>query len=89
MLAPPGYRIYQGETIAVAVASSVAAVVEANFRVMYDDGSLDLFNVSRFTSGSARAIELFGADHVAKKPGTVISGALNPFTSLKRGQFYY
>lgn len=89
MLPPRGYRIFQGETIALAVVSSVAAVVQGRFRVEYDDGTIDRFNIDRFTSGSARAIEIFNSKTVAKGTGTIISGSLNPFTSLKRGQFYY
>ena len=89
MFVPGSFPIEPGENIGLAVASSLASVVEANFRVVYENGDRDLFTISRFTSGSERGIELFGSRHVAKRAGRIVSGALNPFTSLKRGQFYY
>src|SRR2546430_16550576 len=53
--AAPAYRIYNGDTILVTLWSSVAAVVDGFFRVVYDDGTTDTLRIDRSTTSSARA----------------------------------
>lgn len=89
MLPPPGYRIFPGETIAVVVVSSVAATMNGVFRVEYDDGTLDFFNIQAQTLGTSRAYEFLATNHSAKQRGTIVSGVLRSPTNVLRGQLGY
>lgn len=82
------HRILQGDVIALVFQSSIVAEIEGDFRVVYDDGSDDIFHVPRATTGAVRLEEFSRPSRTAVKNGYVVSGVITAAQSLKRGQTY-
>ncbi len=83
------YRLRQGDTIGVVAASSQEAILDGSWRILYDDGALDIFTLIRASTGTTRVREYFSTDGVAKRAGEIVSGVLrSPASGLNRGEVY-
>lgn len=83
------YRLRSGDVIAGFVVSSLATVLRASFRVVYDDGTDDELIVPDFTTVATRTLETLTTETRAKKDGYVVGGVVISVSTLpKRGQTY-
>lgn len=82
------FRLRQGDRLTVKSIASVVAQVEADFRVVYDDGSDDLFHVPRFVTVADRIEQSHPAAKTALMGGYVVSGQVTSASTLGRGQCY-
>src|SRR2546427_10551038 len=73
---PGGVRIYQGETFAVQGWSNSAISLTGQFRILYDDGTEDVFSIDRTALGASRTRTGISSRRVAKTDGWVNSGSV-------------
>lgn len=82
------FRLRRGDVITVTTISSVAAVLEADFSILYDHGMADSFHIPRFTTLATRTEETQRPSKVALRDGWIVSGQVTAATVLGRGQTY-
>lgn len=89
---PVSYHIHQGESIVVALFSSVVMTLNAKFRILYDDGSTDTCIVDDFATGSTRVGEQAKSVWIAREHGAIVEGTAQisggTAAQPKRGQTY-
>src|SRR2546427_4257787 len=73
---PGGVRIYQGETIAGQGWANAAISLTGQFRILYDDGTEDVFSIDRTALGASRTRTGISSRRVAKTDGWVNSGSV-------------
>ncbi len=86
------YRILEGDQLRLQVMSSLATSVQAQARILYDDGNKDMLLVPSTTTGASRAVQNFdsGSSRRARSDGFVVSAFANHAAAPdpKRGQTY-
>lgn len=82
------FRLRRGDVITIATISSVAAAMEADFSIIYDNGQPDLFHIPRFTTLATRTEQVHRPSKNALRDGWIVSGQVTAATVLGRGQTY-
>jgi len=83
------YRVRKDDRLSITFIASVAAVLDARFRVLYDDGSDDDLIINPATAAGTRTVESADGLNRAKANGWVVGGSATvSAVATKRGQFY-
>ncbi len=84
-----GYRIFQNDNLDMRTQASVAVVIQAKVTVLYDDGSMALFDLSVTSNADRTTIVDFATVSKAVKNGWVVGVAIDtPGTIVKRGTLW-